>query len=67
MDRRAFIKGLLATGLLAAVDPEPLIENLLQDTKHFSDDDFIFYINASFNLHVSNPSSCGIITGIVEG
>lgn len=67
MDRRAFLKGLLATGLLAFADPEPLIENLLQDTQHFSDDDFIWYIRAQFNLYATNPSSCGIITGIVEG
>ena len=53
---------LTATGAVLTSD----IDKIINQTQHMTDDEFITYMTHSFNLYVSNPSQCGIITGIEE-
>jgi hypothetical protein len=66
MNRRDFLKGLVAAGALVAANPEIAIEQLLIETKNFSEKEFIDYIMYTIHLHILNPSSIARIDGIVE-
>jgi len=64
MNRRDFLKNLFATVIVSQVNIENLINTTLEKTALLQDDEFIMYITLCFNMHVNNPSHCGIITGI---
>lgn len=56
IDRRSFIKSILATAALNYV-PE-VVDKLLEDSNDLSDEQFVTYVTISFRLYVHNPSKC---------
>lgn len=66
MNRREFLKSLLASGALTAIDPEAAIDTFLTETSKLSDEDFVTYVTFTMNVYVNNPSQFMIIDGIEE-
>ncbi len=64
MDRRAFLKGLFASGALTALNPEIALEQLLIETSPMNDAEFMTYVYYSMNLYVDNPGATMRITDI---
>jgi hypothetical protein len=64
MNRRQFLKTLLAGVVGSTLDIESTVDRLLQQTASLSDTDFIVFITFQFNLLVDNPRACVIITNI---
>lgn len=68
MNRRAFLKSLVtaATTIAIGVDIDETVEQLLQETAHIPDTEFVAYIQVTMNLWVANPRSGAYITNISE-
>lgn len=66
MNRRAFLKTLLAGTVASAIELDKLVESVIAETLPMSDADFVAYITYSMNLYCSNPAQCVIITDIGE-
>jgi hypothetical protein len=66
MNRRSFLKSVLSAAVLAQTNIESVLDNIILESEHLSDDEFVTYMTIQMNLWVDNPKSCAIITDIGE-
>jgi hypothetical protein len=66
MNRRLFLKSILSAAVLAQTNIDTILDNIILDTEHLSDTEFVAYINIQMNMWVTNPTSCAIINHINE-
>jgi hypothetical protein len=69
MNRREFITRTLA-GIAGLAVADTVVDKFLGDTEVLSDEEFVtqfeFFINAQFQLMITNPRKCAYITNICE-
>lgn len=66
MNRREFLKGILASAAITAINPEAVLDEMVERTSHLSDSEFVYYYTYQFQILITNPSKCAIIDGITE-
>lgn len=66
MNRRNFLKSILSAAVLAQTNIETILDNVILDTEHLSDSEFVAYMTYQVHLMVHNPAQCARITNIGE-